>query len=68
MTPEEWADEIERRRAAECGTPGEYVTPNRDREAIHRRIQAEVICAAVEEEREACGHATCLGVISSVGN
>jgi len=54
MTPEEWADEIDRRRAAECDTPGEYVTPYRDRDAIHRRIQAEVIRAAVEEEREAC--------------
>jgi len=54
MTPEEWADEIERRRAAECDTSGEYVTPYRDRDAIHRRIQAEVIRAPVEEEREAC--------------
>jgi hypothetical protein len=54
MTPEEWAGEIERRRAAECDTPGEYVTPNRDRDAIHGRIQAEVIRAAVEKEREAC--------------
>jgi hypothetical protein len=34
MTPEEWADEIDRRRAAECDTPGKYVTPYRDRDGI----------------------------------
>jgi hypothetical protein len=51
MTPEEWVDEIDRRRRRASDS---YVGIVHSPEEIDRAVKADVIRAAIEEEREAC--------------